>query len=439
MALEISETPGRPYKINLPTFEGPLDLLLYLIRKDELDIWDIPIARITDEYLSHLELMQELNLDIAGEFLLMAATLTTLKSRMLLPTETGQSPEEIEDPRTELVERLLEYQRYREAAEGLSKRVVLNRDVFERGQSAVKLPEGEPIVLPEVTLFELLSALQDVLGRAQARGYIHTVSAERFSVVERIHWLHDHIRSAGPVGFRAMFGELGQKMDVVMTFLALLEMLKANILTLELDLSRLPEAVRRKLLGEDGPVQVPATKTGRQKLPVAESAMGAAPVQTGGADSTHAQALSPVSSLDESSLDEEDALEDELLDDELLLDDEDAQEEPGEPEDPELLALTTLLSRGDGPLPVVTGPEERQKPVPELLPGGANDHAWSDELDAELAEELKSIVHKPLSTSRRRKRVPPPEPPIVVINDLDWIVREKNPGTDLLMDWRGID
>lgn len=233
MALEIVPSATRPYRINLPTFEGPLDLLLYLIRKNELDIWDIPISAITDEYLSHLELMQELNLDIAGEFLLMAATLTMIKSRMLLPRDPNAPEETIEDPRSELVERLLEYQRFREAAEKLSKAQVLNRDVFERGQNAVALPEGVPVVLPEVSLFELLSALQDVLGRAQARGYIHQVSAERFSVVERIHWLHDQIASARRLGFRALFLRLENRMELVLTFLALLEMLKANILTLE--------------------------------------------------------------------------------------------------------------------------------------------------------------------------------------------------------------
>lgn len=233
MALEITPSATRPYRINLPTFEGPLDLLLYLIRKNELDIWDIPISAITDEYLSHLELMQELNLDIAGEFLLMAATLTMIKSRMLLPRDPNAPAEEIEDPRTELVERLLEYQRFREAAGHLSKSQVLNRDVFERGQNAVSLPEGVPVVLPEVSLFEMLAALQDVLGRAQARGYVHQISAERFSVVERIHWLHDQIAGAKRVGFRLLFQQLETRMEAVLTFLALLEMLKANILTLE--------------------------------------------------------------------------------------------------------------------------------------------------------------------------------------------------------------
>jgi segregation and condensation protein A len=220
-------------RVNLPAFEGPLDLLLYLIKKDELDIYDIPIASITETYLGYLELMHELNLDLAGEFLVMAAMLTTIKSRMLLPSEGGGDGEEAEDPRSSLVERLLEYQRYKEVAEALAKRGVLNRDVFERGQSAMNLPEGEPVRLPEISLFELLNALQTVLGEARARGFVHQVVAERFSVVDRIHWLHDRIRTERVIGFRSLFRAFGTRMEIILTFLALLEMLKANILRLD--------------------------------------------------------------------------------------------------------------------------------------------------------------------------------------------------------------
>lgn len=225
--------PDRPWRVNLSMFEGPLDLLLYLIKKHELDIWDIPIARITQEYLQAIEHMQALNLDIAGEFLVMAATLTTVKSRMLLPVSVEGGETEVEDPRTELVERLLEYQRYRDVADALSKRAVLGRDVFERGQSAINLPEGIPLVLPEATLFEMLTALQEVLERAKARGHIHHILAERFSVVERIHWLHDCLRSEERTTFRSLFRSLRSRMEIVLTFLAMLEMVKAGIVVLE--------------------------------------------------------------------------------------------------------------------------------------------------------------------------------------------------------------
>ena len=227
------QDPDRPWRVNLSMFEGPLDLLLYLIKKHELDIWDIPIARITHEYLLAIEHMQALNLDVAGEFLVMAATLTTVKSRMLLPVSVEGGETEVEDPRTELVERLLEYQRYRDVADALSKRAVLGRDVFERGQSAINLPEGIPLVLPEATLFEMLTALQEVLERAKARGHVHHILAERFSVVERIHWLHDCLRSEGRTTFRSLFRSLRSRMEIVLTFLAMLEMVKAGIVVLE--------------------------------------------------------------------------------------------------------------------------------------------------------------------------------------------------------------
>ena len=125
--------------INLPIFEGPLDLLLYLIRRDELDIWDIPISHITDEYLRYIETLQELNLDLAGDFLVMAATLTQIKSRMLLPTLLSDEGEEEIDPRQALVERLLVYERFRKAAESLEEGTILGRDIFNRAQEAADL------------------------------------------------------------------------------------------------------------------------------------------------------------------------------------------------------------------------------------------------------------------------------------------------------------
>lgn len=263
--------PDRPWRVNLAMFEGPLDLLLYLIKKHELDIWDIPIARITHEYLSAIEHMHALNLDVAGEFLVMAATLTTVKSRMLLPVPSEGGDTEVDDPRSELVERLLEYQRYRDVADALAKRPILGRDVFERGQSAINLPEGIPHILPEATLFEMLTALQEVLERAKARGHVHHIMAERFSVVERIHWLHDCLRTQGHTTFRALFRSLRSRMEIVLTFLALLEMVKAGILVLErvyvggvsggarlapeeedqLPLNDADYAVRERLLGQE--------------------------------------------------------------------------------------------------------------------------------------------------------------------------------------------
>lgn len=218
-------------RINLPIFEGPLDLLLYLIRRDELDIWDIPIHKITEEYLGYVETLQTLDLDLAGDFVVMAATLTEIKSRMLLPTLLQPEGEEAGDPRQALVERLLEYERYRQAAERIAGLNLLGRDTFERVQSAVEDPEaGRP--LPDVGLWELVEALRSVMDRARLRGHIHHVDVERFSVVERIHWLHDRIHSHGPVGFLELFLSLPTRMDIVLTFLAMLEMIKRGLLVL---------------------------------------------------------------------------------------------------------------------------------------------------------------------------------------------------------------
>ncbi len=229
----------QPYRVNLPTFEGPLDLLLYLIKRDELDIWDIPISRITDEYLGYLELMSELNLAVAGEFLLMASMLTAIKSRMLVAAQDdAQDEPEIEDPRAPLVERLLEYQRYREAADRLASRACLNRDVFERGIPAFDVPDEAPEPVVDASLYDLMRALKDLLDRAASRELTHQVTTIRISVVDRVHWLHERLGTAGSMSFLSLFDSLESRLEIVITFLALLEMLKANIVTL----TRLPEA-----------------------------------------------------------------------------------------------------------------------------------------------------------------------------------------------------
>lgn len=216
-------------RVNLPVFEGPLDLLLYLIRRDEIDIRDIPISRITEEFLKYVEMIHELNLDAAGDFVVMAATLTTLKSRMLLPPELGAGQEELDDPRLPLVEKLLEYERYKQAAATLVGRELLGRDVFRRGQDLGDDEDAE-VALPRVELFDLVEALREVLERARLRGQIHHIDVERFSVVDKIHWLHDTLRSSGTVSFFHLFEGLGSRMEIVLTFLAILEMLKRGIL-----------------------------------------------------------------------------------------------------------------------------------------------------------------------------------------------------------------
>jgi len=209
--------------VHLEMFEGPLDLLLHLIKKNEVSVADIPIATITEQYLATLELMQSLNLDVAGEFLVMAATLIHIKSRMLLPLDEEEEEEEGEDPREELIRRLLEYERFKEAAGELERREILRRDVFVR--SSEPPTEGETIEFEKVSLFDLLSALRHVLERFPQES-VHEVTLEKISVREKMGLLLDDLRRRGKVIFQSLFEGAASRMEVVVTFLAMLELVK---------------------------------------------------------------------------------------------------------------------------------------------------------------------------------------------------------------------
>jgi len=201
-----------------------LDLLLHLIKKNELSITDIPIATITEQYLSTLELMQGLNLDVAGEFLVMAATLIHIKSRMLLPPGEDEDEEEEEgDPREELIRRLLEYQQFKEAAEELERRELLSRDVFVRRSEAPE--EAETVGFESLSLFDLLSALRHVLERFPEER-IHEVTLDTISVREKMSFLLDELRRRGKVIFQSLFETATSRLEVVVTFLAMLELVK---------------------------------------------------------------------------------------------------------------------------------------------------------------------------------------------------------------------
>ena len=201
-----------------------MDLLLHLIKKNELSITDIPIATITEQYLSTLELMQGLNLDVAGEFLVMAATLIHIKSRMLLPPGDDEDEEEEEgDPREELIRRLLEYQRFKEAAEELERRELLSRDVFVRRSEAPE--EAETVGFESLSLFDLLSALRHVLERFPEER-IHEVTLDTISVREKMSFLLDELRRRGKVIFQSLFETATSRLEVVVTFLAMLELVK---------------------------------------------------------------------------------------------------------------------------------------------------------------------------------------------------------------------
>ena len=211
-------------KVQLEIFEGPLDLLLHLIKKNEVSITDIPIATITEQYLATLDLMRTLNLDVAGEFLVMAATLIHIKSRMLLPPDgLDQEDEEEGDPRAELARRLLEYQRFKEAAGELERRDILRRDVFVR--SPEPPAEVETVGFESVSLFDLISALRTVLERLPKEA-IHEVALERISVREKMTLLLDRLHQGGQMVFQGLFAGATSRLEVVVTFLAMLELVK---------------------------------------------------------------------------------------------------------------------------------------------------------------------------------------------------------------------
>ena len=237
-ALQEVVAPRDAFRIALPNFEGPLDLLLHLIREHKVDIHDIPIAHITEKYLEHLELMKEINLDIAGEFLVMAATLLHLKSRMLLPREEAaaaaegaDAPVDTLDPRAELVRRLLEYQKYRHAAEQLAKNDLLDREVFARKvtHEEVPLDPGE-VGLKEVSVYKLIEALDRVLANLDPKKQ-HEVTREHLSMSDAMQAVAAKLGPVGsePTSFMSLFEGQRVRGRIVMTFLALLEMCKMRL------------------------------------------------------------------------------------------------------------------------------------------------------------------------------------------------------------------
>src|SRR4030043_1057778 len=216
---------GLGYSFRLDGFEGPLDLLLHLIQKNELDIFNIPIALITEQYLEYLQLMKVLNLDVAGEYLLMASTLVHIKSKMLLPKSSEGEEEEEEDPRAELLRRLLEYQKYKQAAGKLEKRPMLDREVFIRLMPAEPEEDSEEERI-EVNLLEMLEAFRKVLERVKTET-VHEVILEHLSVEDKIEEILALLeRENRSLSFHRLFPEEVSRRVVVITLLAILELVK---------------------------------------------------------------------------------------------------------------------------------------------------------------------------------------------------------------------
>jgi len=217
------------YKVKLEVFEGPLDLLLYLIKRDEIDIYDISIERITRQYLEYLQAFKELKIDIAGEFVVMAANLIYLKSRSLLPLDQQPPEEDAEedDPRWDLIRQLIEYKKFKEAAAQLHDRALEQERIFTRDGGSATI-SGVPLPLHEVGIFQLIHAFQEVIKRVEAQEDLQEIFGERFSVSDKIEKILERVGDGAPVRFSELFGQIVSRVEIVVTFLALLELIRLN-------------------------------------------------------------------------------------------------------------------------------------------------------------------------------------------------------------------
>ncbi len=216
------------YKLKLDMFEGPLDLLLYLIKKDQIDIYDIPISQVTEQYMEYIEMMKLLNLDVVGDFLVMAATLMQIKSKMLLPPDPTQEEQEEEDPRDELVRRLLEYKKFKEIAEELQGKEASRQDLFRRVtdiERLKELKEDAKEVYVEASLFDLISAFTKALRKVQEKA-VYSIKQEEFTVEMKIHAILHLLLDQEAVSLNNLFGQCRDKMEIVVTFMAILELIR---------------------------------------------------------------------------------------------------------------------------------------------------------------------------------------------------------------------
>lgn len=221
-----SGTDSDDFEVKLPLFEGPLDLLLHLVRANDMDIFDLPIAEVAQQYDAYLDFLRELDLDVAGEYLLMASTLAHIKSRLLLPPDPSEEGEEAEDPRAELTRQLLEFERYKQAAEGLSALESVRSLVFVRPGGA--LPEFKGEALLEVGLFDLIQAFRQLLQGLDEEQRL-AVRREQFAVMDKVNWILEMLERDGPSSFMDLIGHFPSLAEKIATFLALLELIRLQL------------------------------------------------------------------------------------------------------------------------------------------------------------------------------------------------------------------
>jgi segregation and condensation protein A len=240
------------YKVKFEIFEGPLDLLLYLIKKEEVDIYEVNLTRLAEQFIEYIELMRELDLDVAGEFLVMAATLMYIKSRELLPVDQraeAQDEDEGEDPRWELIRQLVAYKKFKDAAARLQELEARQEAVFPRAPARLELETPAPPPRPEVSIFDLLSAVNEVLKRFSARTDLRDIFEDKWTVSDKIGYILRVLGERGRVLFSELFETAASRSEVVVTFLALLELIRLKQITAhqpepfgEIELHRAPVA-----------------------------------------------------------------------------------------------------------------------------------------------------------------------------------------------------
>ena len=259
-----AELLAEDYKVDLEIFEGPLDLLLYLIRREELNIYDIPIGRITEQYMQYLDLMRQLNLDVAGEFIVMAATLMVIKSRMMLPVDRRQTEEgtdeEWVDPRLDLVRQLIEYKKFKDAAGRLAEFEALTQESFDYGGGRPKFEKtaaDAADALASIDMFDLLTAFQEVLARLNEIPQ-EELKGMRWSVPDKMDYILERSRADGQISFSSLFTARSPRGEVIVTFLALLELLRQHrVIVYQNDAFHEITVLPSKEMPDDKPLEAP--------------------------------------------------------------------------------------------------------------------------------------------------------------------------------------
>src|SRR6266540_4455264 len=271
--------PGEPmaeYKVQFDVFEGPLDLLLYLVKKEEVDIYEINLTKIARQFIEYIELMRELDLQVAGEFLVMASTLMYIKSRELLPVDQqvqAEGDEEEEDPRWELIRQLVEYKKFKDAAVRLQEREAEQENVFPRLPGKLQFEPASPPPRPDVSLFDLLNAVSNVLKRFQQKESGRDVFEDKWTVSQKIELLRQTIAGKPALKFSELFEQTTSRSEVVVTFLALLELIRLKQVVVcqpapfsEIEIRRAPAAIAAPATAPESAAPVANSTSGTSDL-----------------------------------------------------------------------------------------------------------------------------------------------------------------------------